>query len=1551
MRFTDLFRGLSLRAVTFACVGLLAGLGVTIAAPAAKAQSLTAEVGSKTTVKLKDIPSLQGFLNSIGAGTFGNTDIVNATVTDRTISGNINMLAADWNFLLFKAGTAGTESIIAIEPKRTFKFSELFSNVPGMQLIDIMQFDRQVLVFGARESELKAADLPPAALAFFQPYFGSSAMDVKIAQGMTMYAALDLGKVAPLKSAIEFIGGKSSTVLLRGAMAFNILDSLSKKEKPVPSIQMAAALPTIRPTIGGKITLPVDFTIGLQSELSPTSVKLGYVADADFPFAYPNVATKRIDTARTKMGLEVSLETSVDNPLPKFAVNATLFKDAPFNKAFGIPFLSMENYIMNFEQQGDAIAVGLGASGRFYDKKIETFASAQVRATSAGLPIPQKIKFMVTPDNPTQIATLSLAELGKAFSDMTSVITGQNMPVPPIPDDFVKISGMRAGEGPFIDTTLDPSLDFGFEAAGSLVVFGKQIAEIDKAVIKPTHGIEIKAKSSGQTLGPITMPNAEVDVNLTVDNLSDPRVRIRGATQEILGSSGVMEININKQKQIGIMEGATPFKMFKATLIVESDTTNIREPNFSATGIIEGDWFNKLADGLTNATADLVKGTESVVSAMNNEIHTYSQKLGQAKIDKSKAVTDLESARRSANAAFDKAKADVNSLQGKYNSESGSCNGYPWNWGHCVAAGGLWVALQTANGVLDLAQKAVNGFLQGTGAALSKIIDGLNASISAFANAVDVASQAIGRAAVTFTKALDVAAKIAGKALDAVASVFDIEKLWMKGQLAILQGQQKGDLGIQYTLMSKEYIKSVGWDFKVPVDDIIKVFKPGSQGAPAAVVVESKYSYAPSTTQLARNISDQLLNEGTLKAVTVPFDPSICVKEPYAIDQQLADLRSELGKVGNLKLNAQLYSYLQAADSSPSFKAMMNNPNGSGPMNWQNPPPTMQIMPGVLIPSPQLQAVVAQSSGICHASYQGGVHPGQFGMQGQRPVCNITYAGAIIPVQQFEILVDNRQGVWVPAANGQVPASAFIGGQEPGRQLPVCRAQGVVGKVVAQFCNVGTNGRETQVPNYEVLINAVYSPAQRAGYNAIVASYRAGQSQVQGRDFTPQRVNDLKGGIQNISNAFNVVGAGDPVRNEMLAFINKPSTAEANLNVTFLTQQENDLNATIAALEKLKANPASPCGKAAQQAGVSVPVAPAPVNQAKPVANAQAAFQQVQAAILQQQNAILQALKLPGSRAVGGAPAPTDAQLQQTAAQATGTAFSAEAATAALALAQKQNVDAAALANSAKQAQQQLFVQKISVYKGQADQAAAANDKVEKRLDQIKTTLEVATPAQKQALAAQAQVAAAQASTLSKVNVVQPATAPRAAIAPGVVPKPVAQPGSRAVGGAAPAAQTAAVVFNPRPLMNLPPAVRDAFARQYAADQAKATAAAAAPAAAAGAPGARAIVPPGTAPQLQDQLVKSRAASVQAMQASPSAKALPANLAPAAVLASEDRTDVFAKAALLQSTNRTVGRQSQIPGAPDSVATQASTLTNFEPVANVNSDYLGNSQILRGIPR
>lgn len=106
---------------------------------------------------------------------------------------------------------------------------------------------------------------------------------------------------------------------------------------------------------------------------------------------------------------------------------------------------------------------------------------------------------------------------------------------------------------------------------------------------------------------------------------------------------------------------------------------------------------------------------------------------------------------------------------------------------------------------------------------------------------------------------------------------------------------------------------------------------------------------------------------------------------------------------------------------------------------------------------------------VCRGAYQNGVHPGKV-VAGR---CNIGWGGREITLTSFEVLTNAGANIgWVGGPG--VPGNAVIGGQEPGRQLPVCRtayANGVhPGKVVAGRCNIGYGGREVAQPGFEVMV-------------------------------------------------------------------------------------------------------------------------------------------------------------------------------------------------------------------------------------------------------------------------------------------------------------------------------------------------------------------------------------------------------------------------------------------------------------------------------------------------
>ncbi len=113
---------------------------------------------------------------------------------------------------------------------------------------------------------------------------------------------------------------------------------------------------------------------------------------------------------------------------------------------------------------------------------------------------------------------------------------------------------------------------------------------------------------------------------------------------------------------------------------------------------------------------------------------------------------------------------------------------------------------------------------------------------------------------------------------------------------------------------------------------------------------------------------------------------------------------------------------------------------------------------------------------VCRAAHQNGVHPGKF-WQGR---CYIGWGGQEVAAEKFEMLFfrpapNLGQVSWVNAG-GPTPPNAVVGGQEPGRQLGVCRTLAPngwhPGKLIDGRCSIGFDGREVMAPQYQLLVQA-----------------------------------------------------------------------------------------------------------------------------------------------------------------------------------------------------------------------------------------------------------------------------------------------------------------------------------------------------------------------------------------------------------------------------------------------------------------------------------------------
>jgi len=136
-------------------------------------------------------------------------------------------------------------------------------------------------------------------------------------------------------------------------------------------------------------------------------------------------------------------------------------------------------------------------------------------------------------------------------------------------------------------------------------------------------------------------------------------------------------------------------------------------------------------------------------------------------------------------------------------------------------------------------------------------------------------------------------------------------------------------------------------------------------------------------------------------------------------------------------------------------------------LQWRTMVPGSPIPPNAIVGGNEN----GQELYICHARYNGGMHPGK--VVGEN--CDFGWGGNEIVTSQFEILSSNAEYDWVPAENGYIPRGAVIGGFENnGNPVFICQARfhgGMhPGKIVGQSCNISWGGKEVSKLRYNVLV-------------------------------------------------------------------------------------------------------------------------------------------------------------------------------------------------------------------------------------------------------------------------------------------------------------------------------------------------------------------------------------------------------------------------------------------------------------------------------------------------
>ena len=374
--FVRLFH-MIIRRFRAAALGLAALLILAIAMPQAGAATFAEDAqaaAAKGSVKLNDIPAIKSFLGKFGARKLGNLQLNNAKFEGGVLKADVKFININWRFTAYSGGTL-KNTFFTFGPTSTVSFKKMFKKVPGIELLDILVFDDQMLAIAGADLEIDAGDLPDGARGEIDRFYeGGDDYTFEIAQGLKLFGALDLGKAKALSDAIKFLGGKSSKVQLTAALSTSVLDAMLGGSLPKPEMTLTAALPTFRPKIGGLIQLPANVQFSFNSSLSTEGASVGFAGTTDF----------KIGGQTVPMTLQESITLDTSGA-PEIGVTLSIFEGEPWKKAFGLKFLTIEDYAM--EMTADAsgtLSVGTSGKTSIGGKTFDVATSAQIGTTTAG---------------------------------------------------------------------------------------------------------------------------------------------------------------------------------------------------------------------------------------------------------------------------------------------------------------------------------------------------------------------------------------------------------------------------------------------------------------------------------------------------------------------------------------------------------------------------------------------------------------------------------------------------------------------------------------------------------------------------------------------------------------------------------------------------------------------------------------------------------------------------------------------------------------------------------------------------------------------------------------------------------------------------------------------------------------------------------------------------------------------------------------------------------------------------------------------------------------
>ena len=506
----------------------------------APAQAMSFKDAAKTGAKMKldQLDPMKGFLAKAASKVISKLPLTNIQADGAGLTGDVSMRGLAWTVVVH-AGDDASTSFIGFVPKTKFKFSHLIGNNPASKMFDLMSFDHQMLLIAAADVELESGDMPDNVKAALAPLFdGADDFALELDEGFSLLGSVNMAKSGIIKKSLDFLGAKSTVLQMKGVLSVTILDSMVEalSAPKTPTIKLTAVVPKFRPRLGGLIELPADIQFNYVAELEKGGKPvLGMEGETEFSIG------------SQKMNIVLSNSINLGKGAPDFVVAATLFKGLPYKKAFGVSWLTIENYKMVFKLNASGtLVVQFEGDTSIGEKAVTLGGGFSIGTKTAAMPIPQSLLIAID-DGPDKVASLALKDILAIYNAMAKA-TGNpaQVPLDKVPDVAIAGTGKGKENGPRIELILEGGGDDGFDLQGKLRILGADVAVVDKAYVKAGDGVEIRARVTKFKAGPITLPNGEAEVVVKLEQVTDttskPRVLIRSEGLSLFGSKQEVDL-------------------------------------------------------------------------------------------------------------------------------------------------------------------------------------------------------------------------------------------------------------------------------------------------------------------------------------------------------------------------------------------------------------------------------------------------------------------------------------------------------------------------------------------------------------------------------------------------------------------------------------------------------------------------------------------------------------------------------------------------------------------------------------------------------------------------------------------------------------------------------------------------------------------------------------------------------------------------------------------------------------------------------------------------